>query len=249
MNSAKYRFVLDLHSVQSKVSIRAIVGDTSRRLCISLSDGGEPYFIDEGCLAKITIVRPTRSYAEDFCAIENNTVIYDFKDYTAIEEGIHECSLTLYDSNGGILGTPRFTMEVSGRVVGDVEISDYDRSVIDAIVEAEAKRQADFDKMMEDLANGKYSGGGSNPLYSSVTLRASAWVGVDDPYSQVVSIEGVTPNSKVDLLPSVDQLAIFHDKDIAFVTENDDGVVAVYAIGDKPTRDYTIEVCITEVVV
>lgn len=249
MNSAKYRFVLDLHSVQSKVSIRAIVGDTSRRLCISLSDGGEPYFIDDGCVAKITISRPTRSYAEDFCTIENNTVIYDFKDYTAIEEGIHECSLTLYGPDGGILGTPRFTMEVSGRVIGDVEISDYDRSVIDAIVEAEAKRQETFDKMLEDLANGKYSGGGSNPLYSSVTLRASAWVGADDPYSQVVSIEGVTPNSKVDLLPSVEQLAIFHDKDIAFVTENEDGVVTVYAIGDKPTRDYTIEVCITEVVV
>lgn len=249
MNSAKYRFVLDLHSVQSKVSVRAIVGDTSRRLCISLSDGGEPYFIDDGCVAKITISRPTRSYAEDFCAIENNTVIYDFKDYTAIEEGIHECSLTLYGPDGGILGTPRFTMEVSGRVIGDVEISDYDRSVIDAIVEAEAKRQETFDKMLEDLANGKYSGGGSNPLYSSVTLRASAWAGADDPYSQVVSIEGVTPNSKVDLLPSVEQLAIFHDKDIAFVTENEDGVVTVYAIGDKPTRDYTIEVCITEVVV
>ena len=41
--------------------------------------------------------------------------------------------------------------------------------------------------------------------------------------------------------------AIFHDKDLAFVTENEDGVVTVYSIGDKPTNDYTIQVSITEV--
>ena len=63
----------------------------------------------------------------------------------------------------------------------------------------------------------------------------------------MVDIDGVTVLSKVDLLPSVDQLAIFHDKDIAFVTENEDGVVTVYAIGDKPTQDYTMDVVITKV--
>jgi hypothetical protein len=45
----------------------------------------------------------------------------------------------------------------------------------------------------------------------------------------------------------LEQLAIFHNKDLAFVTENDGGVVTVYAIGDKPTDDYTMRVSITEV--
>lgn len=84
---------------------------------------------------------------------------------------------------------------------------------------------------------------------AEITLRASAWAGTTDPYSQVVTIEGITPYSKVDLLPSVEQLAIFHDKDLAFVTENEDGVVTVYAIGDKPTGDYTIQISITEVII
>jgi hypothetical protein len=53
----------------------------------------------------------------------------------------------------------------------------------------------------------------------------------------------------VDLLPSAEQLAIFHNKDVAFVTENEDGVVTVYAIGDKPTQNYTMQVQITEVTV
>lgn len=82
---------------------------------------------------------------------------------------------------------------------------------------------------------------------AQVTLTASNWTGSDSLYSQVVTIAGVTAYSKVDLLPSVEQLAIFHNKDVAFVTENDNGVVTVYAIGDKPTQNYTMQVQITEV--
>lgn len=80
-----------------------------------------------------------------------------------------------------------------------------------------------------------------------VTLFASAWKGEDSPYSQVVNIDSVTENSQVDLTPDVQQLAIFHNKDLAFVTENYGGVVTVYAIGQKPVNDYTIQVTITEV--
>lgn len=81
----------------------------------------------------------------------------------------------------------------------------------------------------------------------TVTLYASAWEGTNNLYSQVVNIDGVTANSQVDLTPGVDQLAVFYDKDLSFVTENDGGVVTVYAIGQKPANDYTIQVTITEV--
>lgn len=90
-------------------------------------------------------------------------------------------------------------------------------------------------------------GAGSLVTIGTVTLTAAKWVGNDSPYSQVVQVAGATENSQVDLKPSVEQLAIFHDKDLAFVTENEDGVVTVYAIGDKPTNDYTMQVSITEV--
>lgn len=83
----------------------------------------------------------------------------------------------------------------------------------------------------------------------TVTLRAANWVGTASPYSQVVTIEGTTEHSKVDLTPTVEQMATFHQKDIAFVTENEDGVITVYVIGDKPTNDYTMPVTITEVLV
>ena len=82
---------------------------------------------------------------------------------------------------------------------------------------------------------------------SEVTLLANAWIGNESPYSQVVNVNGVTKNSQVDLTPSVEQLEIFYEKDITFVTENDNGVVTVFAIGQKPQNDYTIQVTITEV--
>lgn len=93
------------------------------------------------------------------------------------------------------------------------------------------------------------TGTATAPVLTNVTLLASAWVGENSLYSQVVSIDGITEYSKVDLLPSVEQLAIFHNKDVAFVTENEDGVVTVYAIGDKPVMDYTMQAQITEVLV
>ena len=80
-----------------------------------------------------------------------------------------------------------------------------------------------------------------------VDLPAADWIGDKSPYSQVVAIDGVTENSQVDLTPSVEHFVVFHEKDLGFVTENEDGVVTVYAIGQKPENDYTIQVTITEV--
>ena len=84
---------------------------------------------------------------------------------------------------------------------------------------------------------------------NSVTLLSDNWVGETSPYSQVVDIVGITPHSKVDLQPSADQLTVFHEKDLTFVTENEDGVVTVFCIGQKPINDYIIQAVITEVVV
>ena len=87
----------------------------------------------------------------------------------------------------------------------------------------------------------------SSARIAYVDLLASNWIGDSSPYSQVVEIDGVTENSQVDLTPSIEQLVVFYEKDLGFVTENEDGVVTVYAIGQKPENDYTIQVTITEV--
>ena len=83
-----------------------------------------------------------------------------------------------------------------------------------------------------------------------VTLLSTNWKGDESPYYQDnIEIDGIaiTPYSKVNLQPSAEQLNIFHDKDLAFVTENEDGCVTIYALGDKPANDYTIQATVTEV--
>ena len=147
MNSSNYRFTLDLHKAQSQTAIPALLGDTSRILHINFTDGGVPYTIEVGCLAKITIRRPSGTYLEEFCEIKNNTtVIYHFSqnENTCAVEGIHECDVTLYDVEGGQVGSPRFSLIVSEKVIrsDDINLSDEDRSAVDAMVAAEASRQA-----------------------------------------------------------------------------------------------------------
>lgn len=139
MNSSNFRFVLDLHSTQSQISIPVTLGDTAREWYISLSDGGLPYIIEDGCLAKLEIKRPTGTFIEEFCAIEKNTTIkYPFSqnENTAAVEGVHDCSVTVYDAEGHKIGSPRFSMVVSERVVNsdDINLSDEDKSAIESVI-------------------------------------------------------------------------------------------------------------------
>jgi hypothetical protein len=113
------------------------------------------------------------------------------------------------------------------------------------------------------IINGNIVGGFSfshlMPKTVSVTLLADNWTdGTDengdlipDSWCQVV-LQGsdlITAYSQVDLQPSTGQLAIFHEKDLAFVAENDDGVITVFCVGQKPTSDYTIQATVTEVLI
>ena len=259
MNSSIYKITLDLHSTQSQIVVPTSVGDVSRAFYISLSDGGMPYIIDDRCMAALVIKRPTDKNLTEFCSIGGNVIRYHFSqnENTCAVEGVHDCQIILYDIDGKPIASPRFTMLVSSKVVNkdDLDLSDENEFSLNAIVEAEAARKLaeearvaaeDKRKVTADKLEAMFKG--SSQLVT-VELPASAWAGEESPYSQVVHIEGVTAYTKVDLQPDIEQLAIFHEKDIAFVTENEDGIVTVYAIGDKPTNDYSIQATITEVII
>lgn len=86
------------------------------------------------------------------------------------------------------------------------------------------------------------------PKSATAFLPAANWVNVSvGLYSQNVTINGVTVSSKVDLQPTALQIVELQNADIAFMTENNDGVITVYAIGGKPEVDYTMQALITEV--
>lgn len=107
---------------------------------------------------------------------------------------------------------------------------------------------AQIEQAVADYLEKNHVQAGGSIRIGSVVLLSDKWVtNGENLHYQAVQIPGVTANSQVDLTPSVEQLAVFHNKDLAFVTGNTGGVVTVYAIGQKPTNDYTIQVTIKEV--
>ena len=93
------------------------------------------------------------------------------------------------------------------------------------------------------------TGSADAPKLTSITMPAASWSGSSNPYSQVVACNGVNVNSKLDLQPTPAQIVELQDAEISLMATNTNGVVTVWAIGNKPTSDYTMDVLITEVVV
>ena len=91
------------------------------------------------------------------------------------------------------------------------------------------------------------SGTGTLPI-RDITIKASAWTGNASPYTQVVSIDGVTKNSMVELRPTMAQIELLRSSNTSFTAENNDGVVTIYATGHKPKVNYTISAAIITVV-
>ena len=84
----------------------------------------------------------------------------------------------------------------------------------------------------------------------AIVHLSTNWIqDADNRYYQVVTVQNavVTPNSKIDLQISPEDLTIFHEKDLAFVAENEDGVVRVYCVGQVPQNEYELQCTITEV--
>ena len=145
MNFSNYRFTLDIQSNQSQISLPVLLGDTSRRLYINLTDSGNPYLIEDGCRAVFAARKPDGNTLFNDCPIEDNTRIrYDFTANTASAVGTVECELRLYGPTGRLITTPRFIMVVDERVIYDDDIifSDSEKTTIDAMLLSETERVA-----------------------------------------------------------------------------------------------------------
>lgn len=231
---SKHRFSLEIQSAHSQIAIPVMLGNTGITFYISLTDGGRPFAIPEGALAMLTIHRPTGTYLQAFCPIKNNTtVIYDFmqNENTAAVEGIHNCELTLYGGQtGSVISTSWFTMTVSARVVNSdsINITDENRSAIDAMIAAEASRQVNEESRINaeasrvaaeeararaEIARENTSAGTikeMNTLVSSIeTMRDSgAFNGKDgkdgkDGYTPEVGVDYFTAQDKAYIINSV----------------------------------------------
>lgn len=154
MNSSNFRFTLDMHSTQSQISIPVLHGDTSRSLCINLSNGEDSYVIEDGCIATFVAKKPDGTTIFNSCVIEKNkTIVYDFTEQTTNVEGIVKCEMRLYGTDGKEITSPRFILVVDARVINDddIALSENEYTAIGGILIAEADRElAESERKMRE---------------------------------------------------------------------------------------------------
>lgn len=85
------------------------------------------------------------------------------------------------------------------------------------------------------------------PKSTSITLLTANWTGSNNLFSQEVTIDGITANSKIDLQPTPEQFLELQEGNITLMVSNNNGTATAYAMNFKPTNDYEMQVLITEV--
>ena len=87
----------------------------------------------------------------------------------------------------------------------------------------------------------------STTVIKSINLPAANWTGDTNLFSQEVTIDGITANSKIDLQPTPEQFLELQTANITLMVSNNNGTATAYAMNFKPANDYEMQVLITEV--
>lgn len=167
MEKQVYRKSLDLQKSGAQWSIDVKLNDVnSRRIVISLTDGGKAFILGGDMIATIYGKKTDGNVIYKDCTIENGMVIVDVEKQLITAAGTVECELRIYDSNAAgaqLLTTPRFSIEVYDVLSDENRItstSDYSALASETVKSQEAtKRANDISEMLETkLANGELKG-------------------------------------------------------------------------------------------
>lgn len=167
MQKQIYRKSLDLQKNGAQWSIDVKQNDVnSRRIVISLTDGGKAFILGGDMIATIYGKKTDGNVIYKDCAIENGMAIVDVEKQLITAAGTVECELRIYDSNAAgaqLLTTPRFNIEVYDVLTDENRItstSDYSALASETVKSQEAtKRANDIRGMLETkLANGELKG-------------------------------------------------------------------------------------------
>lgn len=129
------RLNLDLQQTDMQITVRAKRGDTGRLLRITLSNEGVPYWIAPDCYAVFTGKKPDGTVIYNQCEIENNEILYRFTEQTCAVPGRIPAEIRLYGTEGKLLTTAGFLLEVHDTVYHPEDVLSQDEmDALDALV-------------------------------------------------------------------------------------------------------------------
>lgn len=167
MNKQCYRKSLDLqkNGVQWSVDIKK--NDVnSRKIVISLTDGGKTFNLDENMIVTVYAKKPDENIIYSNCKIESGLVIFEPTKQCISAEGTVNCELRIYSENSSgaqLLTSPRFSIEVYGvlsneeHLVSTNEYSALTEATLKA-QEATAKANDIADEITQKLESGELKG-------------------------------------------------------------------------------------------
>ena len=129
------RLNLDLQQTDMQITVRAKRGDTGRLLRITLSNEGVPYWIAPDCCAVFTGKKPDGTVIYNRCDMENNEILYRFTEQTCAAPGRIPAEIRLYGTEGKLLTTAAFLLEVHDTVYHPEDVLSRDEmDALDALV-------------------------------------------------------------------------------------------------------------------
>ena len=189
----------------------------------------------------------TEQYVDDVKAELSESIVSENEEWHVADENGN--IIFTVDSNGAHTTELMLNGENIRDIVGNkVEASENNGSIkidgVDTKVYTHPDKHSisDVDGLQDALAG---SGGAKT---KTISLPSNSWTGASAPFSQIVTIDGVTANSKVDLQPSIEQLISLQNENVSLVVANNNGVVTVYALNYKPSVDFNMQTLISEVI-
>lgn len=167
MNKQCYRKSLDLqkNGVQWSVDIKK--NDVnSRKIVISLTDGGKTFNLDENMIVTVYAKKPDENIIYSNCKIESGLVIFEPTKQCISAEGTVNCELRIYSENSSgsqLLTSPRFSIEVYGVLSNEehlVSTNEYSALTEATLKAQEATTKANdiTDEITRKLENGELKG-------------------------------------------------------------------------------------------
>ena len=105
-----------------------------------------------------------------------------------------------------------------------------------------------IDEKLKEAIDESAGAGKEDAIVKGSVLLAATWYG-NGPYTQQITIPGVTAHSKIDLQLDATALGVLITRGVtALYVQNNNGVLTVYALGASPSTAMSVQYTRTETV-